>query len=185
MLFTQDRKVRKFVDQPKLTAVIRRIRKFTLTDWLICAIVCQLAHPFHMTRILLKLIMISSEHSQKHDFETILIMKSKISGVESKYKLLNFQTLFKCINFSSTFSQIVVSFKEELFLPTKRSERNPINNFIANAGGLFGLFMGASLLSVFELIYFFTLRIIVSRRKQHKIQQEELEKQPGTFEFLP
>lgn len=92
------------------------------------------------------------------------------------------------INFSTTFSRIVVSFKEELFIPLKRSEFNSITNFFANAGGLFGLFMGASLLSFFELIYYFTLRIFFSRRKEHKIQQTqqiEHENQSGTFPFLP
>lgn len=71
---------------------------------------------------------------------------------------------------SSTFSRVVMSFKEELFTPSRRAEYYTLTNFLANSGGLAGLFLGASLLSFIELIYYFTLRIFFTRRKQNKIK---------------
>lgn len=73
-------------------------------------------------------------------------------------------------NFSSTFSRVLISFKEELFTPSRRLEYYNLNQFLANSGGLFGLFMGASLLSFIELLYYFTLRVFFTRRKQNQIQ---------------
>jgi hypothetical protein len=40
--------------------------------------------------------------------------------------------------------------------------------FKGNAGGLFGLFMGFSLISVFEFIYFFTVRLYFESGSQKK-----------------
>lgn len=41
----------------------------------------------------------------------------------------------------------------------KRIEFRSTADFLANSGGLFGLFIGASFLSLFEFIYFFVIRI--------------------------
>jgi hypothetical protein len=53
----------------------------------------------------------------------------------------------------------VVSFKETQFMATKRAELYGQTDFIANCGGLLGLFMGISFLSFVELIYYFTIRL--------------------------
>ncbi|XP_055321187.1 pickpocket protein 28-like isoform X2 [Sitodiplosis mosellana] len=96
-------------------------------------------------------------------------------------------------NFSfhdSTFSRVVISFKEELFTPSRRLEYYNFSNFLANSGGLFGLFMGASLLSFIELIYYFTLRVFFTRRKQKRIHDADsntslsLKKQNKKMELL-
>lgn len=47
----------------------------------------------------------------------------------------------------------------------KRSELHSTSDFVAECGGLFGLFIGASLLSFIEIIYFFTLHSFYSLRK--------------------
>lgn len=51
-------------------------------------------------------------------------------------------------------------FKEDQFIALKRAELFGITDFIANCGGLLGLFMGVSLLSIVEIIYFCTIRWI-------------------------
>lgn len=135
---------------------------------------------FHMILMYHKLIMILSAHSLNQDLEKILTFKS-----EMKTNFINANFILFFINFSSTFSRVVISFKNEVFIPSKRSELNSITDFFANSGGLFGLFLGASVLSFFEIIYYFTLRIIFSRRKEHKIQQIQHGNQSGTFVFLP
>jgi Amiloride-sensitive sodium channel len=61
-------------------------------------------------------------------------------------------------------------FKEEQIFSSKRSELYGQTDFIANCGGLLGLFMGVSLLSIVEVVYFFTLRLICTLRMQRAIK---------------
>lgn len=46
----------------------------------------------------------------------------------------------------------------EDLLPATRMEFYSITSFLSETGGFFGFFIGASMLSLIELIYFFTLR---------------------------
>lgn len=55
-----------------------------------------------------------------------------------------------------------IEFKKAQVLPYKRIAPYQVSDFIANCGGLLGLFMGISLLSVVEIIYFFTFRFIAA-----------------------
>jgi hypothetical protein len=50
-----------------------------------------------------------------------------------------------------------VYFKKSQFVVNKRSERFGFIDFISNCGGLMGLFMGISLLSIAEIFYFFVV----------------------------
>ena len=56
-------------------------------------------------------------------------------------------------------ARITIAIKDEQFSTTTRSENYGLYEFIGNCGGLLGLFMGVSLISVIELIYYFTLRL--------------------------
>ncbi|XP_038106192.1 pickpocket protein 28 [Culex quinquefasciatus] len=49
-------------------------------------------------------------------------------------------------------------FKDSQYISITRNEMYGLTDFVANCGGLLGLFMGVSLLSLVELIYFCTLR---------------------------
>ena len=51
-------------------------------------------------------------------------------------------------------------FGNDDFVAYKRYETHGRVGFLSNVGGLLGLFMGISLLSIVETIYFFTLRFI-------------------------
>ncbi|XP_062555533.1 pickpocket protein 28-like [Armigeres subalbatus] len=57
-------------------------------------------------------------------------------------------------------SKMVIYFREADFIPLVRKEKSSISGMIANCGGLMGLFMGVSILSLVELIYYCTLRPI-------------------------
>lgn len=59
----------------------------------------------------------------------------------------------------------MVSFKQQEINPLKRVEFHSPTDFLASSGGLFGLFMGASLLSFVELIYYFTLRLFYTKHQ--------------------
>lgn len=52
-------------------------------------------------------------------------------------------------------------FEDDLVIPIVRSEYYTFIDFLASSGGLVGLFMGASLLSFIEMVYYLTLRMIV------------------------
>ncbi|XP_063703633.1 pickpocket protein 28-like [Culicoides brevitarsis] len=53
-----------------------------------------------------------------------------------------------------------IQFEESQFLSYKRIVPYEVPDFIANCGGLLGLFMGISILSLVEIIYFCTFRLI-------------------------
>ncbi|EFA05007.2 Pickpocket protein 28-like Protein [Tribolium castaneum] len=57
------------------------------------------------------------------------------------------------------FSMLLVYFKVDQFLSIQRNELYGVSDFIANVGGLFGLFLGFSLISTVEIVYFLTMRI--------------------------
>ncbi|XP_063832891.1 pickpocket protein 28-like isoform X1 [Ostrinia nubilalis] len=66
-------------------------------------------------------------------------------------------------------ARVSVYFKEPQFMTSRRSELFGPTDFLANCGGLLGLFMGFSILSVVEIVYFFSLRILCAiwrRRKE-------------------
>ncbi|XP_073811879.1 pickpocket protein 28-like [Musca autumnalis] len=61
--------------------------------------------------------------------------------------------------FSGKVSLVQIYFKENQFITSKRSELYGVSDLLANFGGVFGLFMGISILSVVELFYHCTLRL--------------------------
>lgn len=56
----------------------------------------------------------------------------------------------------------------------KRSELFGFTGFMANCGGLLGLFMGISVLSIIEIIYHFTLRLGCSIHLRRNQQSENM-----------
>lgn len=67
-----------------------------------------------------------------------------------------------------------MSFQEEVFIPLMRAESNNLVDFLATSGGLFGLYLGASVLSFFEIVYYLILRIFFLRRQEQRTIQETL-----------
>ncbi|CAH0564376.1 unnamed protein product [Brassicogethes aeneus] len=57
-------------------------------------------------------------------------------------------------------SYLQVFFKSNQFITSDRNELYGVTDFLANFGGLLGLFTGFSALSLVEILYFLTLRII-------------------------
>lgn len=91
---------------------------------------------------------------------------------------LNFFHFFFGFSFSLNFrldgqSTVQISFKEQTFISINRLETNTMANFISSCGGLLGLFMGISILSIVELIYFCTLRLCCQWRDQRRIRSVE------------
>ncbi|KAL5289998.1 hypothetical protein ACFFRR_009784 [Megaselia abdita] len=69
-------------------------------------------------------------------------------------------------------ARLSIFFKENQFLTSKRSELYGTTDFLANVGGLLGLFMGVSTLSFVELVYFCTVRLITNLKMRKKKLKE-------------
>uniref|UniRef100_A0A182MR04 Pickpocket n=1 Tax=Anopheles culicifacies TaxID=139723 RepID=A0A182MR04_9DIPT len=78
----------------------------------------------------------------------------------------------------SQLSTLSIYYKEAQFISIKRNQLFGLNDFIANCGGILGLFMGVSLLSIVEILYYFTIKPLINHclqrtRKDHKIATVE------------
>jgi hypothetical protein len=74
-----------------------------------------------------------------------------------------------CIYFSFCSFEHVrlkVYFKETQFITSKRSELYGQTDFFGNCGGLLGLFLGVSVISLLEIVYFFTIRLFFNLKSE-------------------
>ncbi|KAG5682311.1 hypothetical protein PVAND_011670 [Polypedilum vanderplanki] len=78
-------------------------------------------------------------------------IKYELELVKTNYKihLTEYQTL----------ATLKVFFKDNEFVPLKRFQLYGTVDFLANCGGLLGLFVGVSVLSIVEIFYYFILRL--------------------------
>ncbi|KAM7342301.1 pickpocket protein 28-like [Cochliomyia hominivorax] len=72
-------------------------------------------------------------------------------------------------------SRFSVYYKETQFTAIKRTVMFGVTTLIANCGGIFGLFMGISSLSIIEFIYFFSVRLFNNLRKRRYIKKKLME----------
>lgn len=73
------------------------------------------------------------------------------------------------------YTRVFISFKDEQFFSSRRAEVYTLIDFVANCGGILGLFMGISILSIVEIVYFGTLRIGCSLRKRRLAKKKRLQ----------
>lgn len=67
---------------------------------------------------------------------------------------------------------MIVYFKESEFIAIKRSELYGDTEFLANCGGILGLFLGVSLLSFAEILYYCTLKPFVLWWNWRRLRKE-------------
>ncbi|XP_055628965.1 pickpocket protein 28-like [Toxorhynchites rutilus septentrionalis] len=73
-----------------------------------------------------------------------------------------------------SYTQISVHYNKEKFPTFERTDSYTLTELLGTFGGLLGLFMGVSLLSFVEILYFCTLRpFCVWRRKNRKLQKQQ------------
>lgn len=77
--------------------------------------------------------------------------------------------------------RVTVSFKDQQYFASQRSEVYDTMDFIASVGGILSLFMGISLLSFVEIIYFATLRLSCKLHKQ-KLAKKRMEAQQNAID---
>lgn len=68
-------------------------------------------------------------------------------------------------NISAKYSKIELYFKKPQFVSMRRSELFGMTDFLANIGGLLGVFLGFSFLSLIELFYIISLRLGCSLKR--------------------
>lgn len=76
------------------------------------------------------------------------------------------------------YSRLTIFFKNSYFVTSRRSELYGSADFLADTGGLLGLFMGVSILSLIEIFYYFTLRVACEKHKPKELN-EVLDKNDG------
>lgn len=81
--------------------------------------------------------------------------------------------------FSSYFrTSVTIFFKDDDLFYSRRSELETVTDFIAKVGGLLGLFLGISALSIVEILYFALFRHL--RSEQDKSSSEAAPTIPTT-----
>ncbi|XP_058464040.1 pickpocket protein 28-like [Malaya genurostris] len=73
------------------------------------------------------------------------------------------------------FAHLAVYYKEPQFMPLRRSELYGTTDFLANCGGLLGLCLGVSLLSLVELLYYCLIRPFTLWKEHRSSRVEDLE----------
>ncbi|KAK5640255.1 hypothetical protein RI129_011066 [Pyrocoelia pectoralis] len=63
------------------------------------------------------------------------------------------------------YSKLQIFYKDLQFITSERNELFGLMDFLSSCGGLFGLFMGFSFISLIELVYFFSLRLFCNYKK--------------------
>lgn len=82
-------------------------------------------------------------------------------------------------------ARLSIFFKEHQFITSKRSELYGLTDFMSNCGGLLGLFMGVSVLSIIEVIYYFTLRLGCTLRLRRSRKRKSLRAQKKKNAIAP
>jgi Amiloride-sensitive sodium channel len=77
-------------------------------------------------------------------------------------------------NFRYHYSEVNIFFSKNQFLTKQRRELHGNIDFLANCGGLLGLCLGMSVLSLLEIVYFCFIRIWFDRRKIKSRQTENV-----------
>lgn len=146
----------------KCRATTQLTIRFIAAKTIRIVIVCHRAQHFPMTHMYRRMTSILSAHCGNRSITRNSIWKSKCEATATRTLSPSILCL---LIFSSSFSRLVVSFKDEEFNAFVRVEKSTWIDILSNIGGFCGLLVGASLLSVIELLYYSTLRIFFTHRQ--------------------
>ncbi|XP_055382438.1 pickpocket protein 28-like [Condylostylus longicornis] len=68
-------------------------------------------------------------------------------------------------------TRLSIFFKESQYITSRRSELYGMTDFLANCGGLLALFMGVSALSLIEILYHCSIRLLTNIRMRNESQK--------------
>lgn len=84
-------------------------------------------------------------------------------------------------HFSFYHSQLLIAMKTDRTLPLTRCRLNSISDVLANLGGIFGLFIGGTTISLAEIVYFCCIRSVRVAFTQHRLHPAT----PKVFPWVP
>ncbi|XP_060876363.1 pickpocket protein 28-like isoform X1 [Metopolophium dirhodum] len=67
---------------------------------------------------------------------------------------------------------VLIYFKRKSVIDIQKTPLMPFNELLGNIGGLFGLFLGCSIISFFEILYFFVIRLYFDHRNRKKAKSK-------------
>ncbi|VEN46109.1 unnamed protein product, partial [Callosobruchus maculatus] len=113
----------------------------------------------------------SSANDEKHAFFcdckpscVEIAYDTKLSQSPWNYKERYLAQHRQPIDDSYVYARLSVFFKQDSFLTSERNELYGPTDFLANFGGLLGLFTGFSVLSLAEILYFLSVRVCCNVR---------------------
>ncbi|XP_055591169.1 pickpocket protein 28-like [Uranotaenia lowii] len=96
---------------------------------------------------------------------------------------LDYRSIRKDRQSNISYTQISVHYNKEKFPTLERTDSYTLTELLGTFGGLLGLFMGVSVLSFVEIVYFCTLRpFCVWRRNTRKLKLQQSTSQNGSKE---
>ncbi|XP_025191376.1 pickpocket protein 28-like, partial [Melanaphis sacchari] len=99
--------------------------------------------------------------SIQYEYETVEFSRNwSINSTKSKLVLTEESTL------------VMIYFKRKYVIEVLKIPLMPFNELLGNIGGLFGLFLGCSIISFFEILYFFVIRLYFDRRNRKKAKSK-------------
>ncbi|XP_074030606.1 pickpocket protein 28 [Leptinotarsa decemlineata] len=108
----------------------------------------------------------SERSSSSPDCDCLPACTSLTYNAEYSQGHYEWEKLFQAfrVNFSEfpgvQMTRLTIFFKEQQFITSERNELYGQTDFLANCGGILGLFTGFSVLSIIEIIYFLSLRLM-------------------------
>jgi hypothetical protein len=91
-------------------------------------------------------------------------------------------------NYKSEFtkygSSIDIIYKYPDFFPLILQQQLTTLDFVSYCGGSLGLFLGFSLISAIEIVYYCTLRILFGSRQRMRVSPEEVSDEPEQKSYL-
>ena len=101
----------------------------------------------------------------------MLILWRTMSKLSWFNDVLDFNLIIQ-LSFNSSFqTSISIYFKEDQFFAMERHELYGWIQFVANSGGLAGLFMGFSIVSVIEIFYY--IMLFKTKKEDQSVQSIE------------
>ncbi|VVC45170.1 Epithelial sodium channel [Cinara cedri] len=87
----------------------------------------------------------------RYDYETVEFFR-------------NWTTNSTSLKINEDKSMVMAYYRRKLAVSIQKSPLMPFSELLGNIGGLFGLFLGCSIVSFFEIIYFFVIRLYFNQR---------------------
>lgn len=111
------------------------------------------------------------------------VCDSTTYDVEISISKIKSKALRRLVSKGNRVIRLSILFKDQQYFASHRSELYGTMDFIAQCGGILSLFMGISILSFVEIIYFATLRLSCKLHKR-KLTKKRLQAQQNTIECI-